>query len=237
MCSVVAGLTALGGIFSYQQQQAAADAQAEQMQAQAAADAEAMRAQAAVAEQNARIENKKQESIANAAAQEASKRKKAFFAAQGAHAAQAGASGIALTGSQLDINASGLDAYYQDQLNLLNSQRQNVDASRYAQANYETEATNKRMNADATIARADAAADNIRSNARMAGIGTLLGTAASIAGSFGGGGASFGSSGGSSGAGSYSMPNTNFYTGVNSIDWNPARYSIAAGYKKSGFGF
>ena len=71
----------------------------------------------------------------------------------------------------------------------------------------------------------------------MAGIGTLLGTAASIAGSFGGGGASFGSSGGSSGAGSYSMPNTNFYTGVSSIDWNPARYGITAGYKKSGFGF
>ena len=62
MCSVIAGLTALGGIFQYRQQQQ-----------QANAPASMYRAQADAAEQNARIENRKQEQIADNYAAQADK--------------------------------------------------------------------------------------------------------------------------------------------------------------------
>ena len=63
MCGWVAGLTALSGLFQYRQQQA-------QIRAQANAQADMYRAQAQAAQQNARIENRKQEQIADNYAQQ-----------------------------------------------------------------------------------------------------------------------------------------------------------------------
>ena len=104
MCSVLAGLTALSTVM-----------QVRSLQQQANAQANMYRAQADAAEQNARIENRKQ-----------------------------GASGLGFTGSAMDILSSGLSAYQQDQENNLWNQRNDNYNSRQAEANYLTQAANAR---------------------------------------------------------------------------------------------
>lgn len=158
MCGVMAGLTALGGYMQYKQQSAAADAQAK-----------AYQAQAQQAQQNANVEAKKQESIADSYAQETKRLRAQRAIAEGNQRANAGAAGLNFTGSQLDINAAGYDAYNQDQLNLLNNQRNDNYSSRVNQRNYTNQANSYLT-----------AADNVKSQAKQAKIGTILGTAASI---------------------------------------------------------
>lgn len=158
MCSVIAGLTALAGYSQYRQQQQAADSQAA-----------AYRAQAEAANQNAHIEARKQEQIADNYAQEASNLRARQRIAEGAQRAQAGSAGIGFSGSQMDILSSGLDAYNTDQMNLLSNQRNDNYASRVTQTNYLNQANS--MNA---------AASNVENQAKWSGISTILGTAASI---------------------------------------------------------
>jgi hypothetical protein len=174
MCSVLAGLTALGGIMNYQQQQAQADAQAE-----------AYNRQAEAAEQNARIEGKRQEQIADKYARESDNLRQRQRIIAGQQRAQAGSAGLGMAGSVMDILSAGNEAYNQDKMTLLSNQRNDNFNSRVTQSNYLNQAASYRS-----------AADNTRSVAKTAGIATILGTAASIygMGGFGGGGA--GSAGG-----------------------------------------
>ena len=158
MCSVIGGLMALGGLMQYKQQQA-----------QASAQASMYRAQAEVADQNAHIERRKQEQIADAYAQKAAELRKERRLAEGRQRAAAGAAGIGMGGSQLDILTSGLEAYGLDQYNLLSNQRNDNFSSRVTETNY--------LN-DANAARASAS--NVERQAKWQGLATILGTAASI---------------------------------------------------------
>ena len=160
MCSLTAGLIGASALFGYQQQVQQADTQAKAMRAQAEAD-----------EQNARIEGRKQEQIADNYAKEARDLRNRQRLAQGAQRAQAGAAGLGFSGSQEDILSSGLDAYTQDQATLLTNQRNDNYNSRVVQTNYINDANQKR-----------AAADNVVSQAKGQLVPTLLSTAASIVG-------------------------------------------------------
>ena len=158
MCGWVAGLTALGGLLQYRQQRAQADAQANMY-----------RAQAQAAEQNARIENRKQEQIADNYAHQQVALRARHRLAMGAQRAQTGAAGLDFAGSAMDILAAGEDAYRQDALNLLSNQRNDNYSSRVAESNYINQAN-----------QANAAASNVKRAARMSGLATILGTAASV---------------------------------------------------------
>ena len=92
MCSFTAGLIGASALFGYQQQVQQADTKAKAMRAQAEAD-----------EQNARIEGRKQEQIADNYAKEARDLRNRQRLAQGAQRAQAGAAGLGFGGSQQDI--------------------------------------------------------------------------------------------------------------------------------------
>ena len=155
MCGWVAGLTALGGLFQYRQQRAQANAQASMY-----------RAQADAAQQNARIENRKQEQIADNYAQQQQALRSRRRIAEGAQRAETGAAGLNFAGSAMDILTSGYDAYRQDAANLLMNQRNDNYASRVAESNY--------------INQANAAAGNVKRAARMAGVATILVRAASV---------------------------------------------------------
>lgn len=170
MCSVLAGLTALSGYMQYQSQQEQADAQAKAYEAQARAD-----------EQNARIENRRMEQDADNYAQKSRELQQRRRITEGQQRAQAGAAGIGMAGSPLDILSSGYDAYTQDQMTLLSNQRNDNYNRRLNETNFLTQAAGHR-----------AAADNVRSVAKTQGMMTILGTAASIygMGGFGGGGGS-----------------------------------------------
>ena len=178
MCSIMAGITGLLGYANYPQQQ------------EAAANAAAMyRAQADAAEQNAKIESRKQEQIADNYAQQARDLRSRRRLAEGAQRAQMGAAGLGFSGSALDILSSGYEAYQDDQLSLLNNQRNDNYSSRIAQTNWINQANSQR-----------AAASNVEAQAKNALLPTILGTAASIYGIEqpwkNGGGSTGGTSGG-----------------------------------------
>ena len=160
MCSLTAGLIGASALFGYQQQVQQANTQAKAMRAQAEAD-----------EQNARIEGRKQEQIADNYAKEARDLRSRQRLAQGSQRAQAGAAGLGFGGSQEDILSSSLDAYKQDQATLLTNQRNDNYNSRVVQTNYINDANQKR-----------AAADNVVSQAKGQLVPTLLSSAASIVG-------------------------------------------------------
>ena len=158
MCGWVAGLTALGGLLQYRQQQAQANAQASMY-----------RAQADAAQQNARIENRKQEQIADNYAQQQEALRARQRLAEGAQRAETGAAGLNFAGSAMDILSSGYDAYNKDSMNLLMNQRNDNYSSRVAESNYINQAN-----------QANASAANVKRQAKMSGLATILGTAASV---------------------------------------------------------
>ena len=170
MCSVMAGLAAASTLFGAYSQHEEAKAQAS-----------AARAQADAAEQNARIESKKQEMIADKYAQEDLHRRAQARLSAGANRANAGAAGLDIGGSSsvLDILTSSEDAYRQDKYNSLTNQRNDNWVSRQQEANYLTQASSYR-----------AQADNAERAGRIGAISTILGGAASIYGSVKGGGSS-----------------------------------------------
>lgn len=163
MCSVIAGLTALSGAITYKSQQDQAKQQAAAYRAQADAD-----------EQNAKIENRKQEQIADNYAQQQRQLRARQRLSEGQQRAAAGSAGLGFSGSQLDILSSSIDAYKQDSMNLLTNQRNDNYSSRVQETNYLNSASANR-----------AAASNVKKNARLQGLSTILGTAASIYGAVG----------------------------------------------------
>nr|DAQ51938.1 MAG TPA: hypothetical protein [Caudoviricetes sp.] len=168
MCSVIAGLMAVSGFVQQR-------AQEQQIKAQASAQANMYRAQADAAAQNARIENRKQEQIADNYAQQQDALRTRRRLAEGAQRAETGAAGLNFAGSSMDILSSGYDAYKQDAMNLLGNQRNDNYSSRVAESNYINQ-----MNSS------NAAANNVLNSARkqirMSRISSILGTATSIIG-------------------------------------------------------
>ena len=199
MCSVMAGIGAAVSLFqgysSYQAQSEANDAQAESQASMA-------RAQAQAAEHNAKMEAKKQEQIADKYGQEAKQLRARNRLYQGRLRASAGAAGLnASAGSPLDLLASGQEAYWQDQMNLLTNQRNANYDSRVTQSNYENEAAANWAKEKNIYADRDRANSALKWN-------TILGTAASIAGNFIGGSGGGGKSGGSAAGGTTSSGST-----------------------------
>ena len=192
MCSVIA---AVGGLLTGLQGYATYKSQVEAAEAQADSQASMYRAQAQAAEHNAKIENRKQEQIADNYGQQQRELRARHRLAEGANRAQHGAAGLDMTGSALDILASGQEAYDQDKLTLLTNQRNDNYISRAQQMNYENEAGAARVAIRNTYADLERKKNGIKWN-------SILGTAASIAAPFIGGSGG-GNSGGASAGKNY----------------------------------
>lgn len=240
MCSVLAGLTAITGVLQYQAQQDQAAAQA----ARYRAEAENYQNQALAAQQNAQIEGKKQEVIAdNYARQEKELRDRRRIIA-GQQRAQAGAAGIGQGGSLLDIQSAGDEAYVQDKLTLLSNQRYENYDSRSNQMNYMNQRDSYNVSARNALKDADYAEDI----GKAQGLMTILGTATSIIGGLGGSGGGASSSSGnvatstSSNVGTNTTANWNLGSGynmtrINSLgDWNKG-FNLGNFSKKNYFGY
>lgn len=158
MCGLLPGLVAASGLMQYQAGKQQTDAQVA-----------SYRAQADAAQQNAVIENRKQEQIADnyASQQEALRARQRL--AEGSQRAATGAAGLNFSGSAMDILGSGYDAYAQDRANLLTNQRNDNYSSRITESNYVNQAN-----------AANTAASTAKSVGRASGLATILGTAASV---------------------------------------------------------
>lgn len=192
MCSVVA---AIGGLLTGLQGYASYKSQVEAAEAQADSQASMYRAQAQAAEHNAKIESKKQEQIADNYGQQQRELRARHRINAGQVRAGAGAAGLDMFGSMMDILSSGQEAYDQDKLTLLTNQRNDNYESRAQQTNYENEAGAARVAIKNTYADLARQKQGIMWN-------SILGTAASIAAPYiGGSGGGGGNSGGSSAGG------------------------------------
>ena len=144
---------------------------------QSRAQAAAYTAQAEAAEQNARIQNRKSEQIAENAVQEQRKLDNRMRLVAGQQNAQAGASGlVGGMGSALDVYNASMEAWQEDSQNALWNQRNNTYNSYVQEVNF-------RNQGNAYRAQASAA----KQAGNMAMASTLLGAASSFAGSAGGG--------------------------------------------------
>ena len=144
---------------------------------QSRAQAAAYTAQAEAAEQNARIQNRKGEQIAENAAQEQRKLDNRMRLVAGQQNAQAGASGlVGGMGSALDVYNASMEAWQEDTQNALWNQRNNTYNNYVQEVNF-------RNQGNAYRAQASAA----KSAGNMAIAGTLLGAASSVIGGMGGG--------------------------------------------------
>lgn len=161
MCSVTAALIGLSGA-----SQIAATRQ--QTKAQVAA----YNAQAEAASQNARIADKQREQLSDKYLEEQKQLDNRRRLAIGQHAAEAGASGFTNTGSVQDMDASTIDQWRNDSMNLLGNQRNDTKSAYINQVNYINQAN-----------AAKASAQNARAQGRAAMFGTILSTAASMYGS------------------------------------------------------
>lgn len=184
MCSVIA---AVGGLLTGLQGYASYKSQVEAAEAQADSQASMYRAQAQAAEHNAKIENRKQEQIADNYGQQQRDLRARHRLNAGQVRAQAGAANLDMSGSMLDILSSGQEAYDQDKLTLLTNQRNDNYVSRAQQMNHVNEAGAARVAIRNTYADLERKKNGIKWN-------SILGTAASIAAPFIGG-----SGGGNSG--------------------------------------
>lgn len=184
MCGVMAGLTIASGLMS-------ASAQHQQNKAQVAA----YEAQADNANQNARIQEQKGSQIADQYAQQSEKLSDRQRLVRGQIAAEQGAAGVT-GGSGLDILASSNEAYNNDQLNLLQNQK-NATWSNYANVvNYQNQESTYRS-----------AAKNTKRQGDMQIASTIAGTALSLYGMSGSKtGSSPQSTAGKTSFGSYASP-------------------------------
>lgn len=202
MCSVVA---AIGGLLTGLQGYASYKSQVEAAEAQADSQASMYRAQAQAAEHNAKIESKKQEQIADNYGQQQRELRARHRINAGQVRAGAGAAGLDMSGSMMDILSSGQEAYDQDKLTLLTNQRNDNYESRAQQTNYENEAGAARVAIKNTYADLARQKNGIMWN-------SILGTAASIAAPFIGGSGGGGASGTGSAGGGTTYAGT-LYTG------------------------
>ncbi|WP_155482883.1 virion core protein, T7 gp14 family [Megasphaera elsdenii] len=151
-------LTAIQGINQYNTQKQQYNAQTAMYNAQAKA-----------AEQNARISQVKQEQIAEQYAAQQSKLNDRMKLAAGQTAAQAGASGLQLSGSPLDALSASYGAWNADSAQLLQNQRNDVWSEHLNEVNYQNQANAYRTSAA-----------NLQAQKKSALWGTILGTAASM---------------------------------------------------------
>lgn len=210
MCTtaIALGLTALQGYTQYR----AADAQADAQMAY-------YNAQADAAEQNARIQERKGEQIADQYLQQQQKLDDRRRLIRGQQAAAAGASGLAAGGSVLDVMGSSEDAYRQDSLNLLSNQRNDTWSNYVNVVNYQNQANAFR-----------ASATNAEQQGKANKFNTILGTAASMYGIARDGGWFNKSSGGSNGEFVYQPQ----YSGVQNA-FSPSQYIGVVNKKNSPF--
>lgn len=185
MCSVMAGIGAALSLFqgysNYQAQKSAIQAQADSQASYLRAQAQADEANAQARERNAQVEARKQEQIAdNYGAEQRSLRDKHRLAAASLRAG-AGAAGLdSAVGSPFDIQASGQEAYWQDQMTLLGNQRNDNYASRVTQSNYINEAAQLRTQAENNRRQAQATLDDADRQVGSLGLTSILGTAMSM---------------------------------------------------------
>lgn len=161
MCAdpITMGIAALSGYMQYQQVGAQAEAQQSAYNAQAAAD-----------EQNAKVEGKKQEQIADNYADKAKQINARMRIARGAQAAAAGAGGVDMSsGSSLDILSGTYENYNADKMSLLSNQRNDNFNSRVTESNFINSASANRT-----------AGKNVRAQAKASQFATILGTATSM---------------------------------------------------------
>ena len=200
---------------------------------QSRAQAAAYNAQAEVAEQNARIQNRKGEQIAEQYNQQQRQLDAKRRLAVGQQVAAAGASGIAAgMGSSLDILTATQNAWEEDSVNLLQNQRNATHDNYVGEVNYRNQASSARAQADAA-----------KQAGNMAMFGTLLSGAASMYGmrSAGGGSAAptatetaaaaqtptaagfraVASDAAFSGIGGYAAKSTGVYTGLSGATFGP----------------
>ena len=125
--------------------------------------------QARVAEANARISDRKQEQIADQALQERDKMSDKMRLIQGQNVAEAGASGLTMSGTPLQLMASSYDEYNKDIQNWESNKNNSIYNEYLNGMNYRNEASTAR-----------AAASNTKKQTRMAMLGTILSGASSI---------------------------------------------------------
>lgn len=206
MCSLTLALTGLTTGLQ-------AAGQYQQSRAQAAA----YEAQAQAAYQNAKIQNKKTEQVAEQYAQQQRKLDDQRRLVAGQQTAQAGASGLSgNVGSALDVYGASMQAWSDDSINLLNNQRNDTWSNYTNEVNYRNQGN---------VATANAKAAKQAGNIAMAS--TLLSGAASMYGMKNAG--SSGSTGGSvyAGPGTGSAP---YVTGATADNAFSAFTASSAGW-------
>jgi hypothetical protein len=167
MAGIGAALSLFQGYSNYQSQKSA-------IQAQADSQASMYRAQAQAAEHNAQMESRRQEQIADQYGAEQRKLRDKQRIAAASIRAGAGAAGLdSSTGSPFDIQTSGQEAYWQDQMTLLGNQRNDNYESRVTESNYRTRAKNNQIAARNVLDDADRQIGAL-------GLTSILGTAMSM---------------------------------------------------------
>lgn len=126
-------------------------------------------AQAQAAEANARISDRKQQDIANQALQERDKMDNKMRLIAGQNTAEAGATGLSMSGTPLQLMASSYDEYNKDINNWETSKNNSIYNEYLNGVNYRNEASSAR-----------AAAANAKRQGRMQMLGTILSGASSM---------------------------------------------------------
>ena len=126
-------------------------------------------AQAQAAEANARISDRKQQDIANQALQERDKMDNKMRLIAGQNTAEAGATGLSMSGTPLQLMASSYDEYNKDINNWETSKNNSIYNEYLNGVNYRNEANSAR-----------AAAANAKRQGRLQMLGTILSGASSI---------------------------------------------------------
>ena len=129
-------------------------------------------AQAAAAEQNAKIQNRQSELIAEQYLEKQNALRDKRKIIQGAQRAEAGAAGIAGgTGSSMDMQIATTNAYLKDSVNLLSAQREDEYNSALKETDFKNQAHTYRAQAEAA-----------KQAGRMAQWGTILSGVTQLAG-------------------------------------------------------
>lgn len=126
-------------------------------------------AQAQAAEANARISDRKQQDIANQALQERDKMDNKMRLIAGQNTAEAGATGLSMSGTPLQLMASSYDEYNKDINNWETSKNNSIYNEYLNGVNYRNEASSART-----------AASNAKRQGRIQMLGTILSGASSI---------------------------------------------------------
>ena len=126
-------------------------------------------AQAQAAEANARISDRKQQDIANQALQERDKMDARMRLITGQNTAEAGATGLSMSGTPLQLMASSYDEYNKDIHNWESNKNNSIYNEYLNGLNYRNEASTAR-----------ASASNAKTQGRLAMIGTILSGASSM---------------------------------------------------------